>query len=207
MTEAEGVIKFDLRFRKSSLADNEALSELLKWRDAFYRLGAIGQDPERYLGYAFGNISCRLDEGDSFIISGTQTGQYATAHKEHFTCVDRVDLDRNRVSAHGPIEPSSESLTHAAIYALNPEIRCVVHGHLPQLWKRAQQMGIPATPAEVDYGTPQMARAMTDLYREQRQPAQALFAMLGHEDGVIGFAENFRAIEKLFLEQLAQVGD
>ena len=60
MVAAEGVIKFDLRFQNSPLENSVALTELLRWRGVFYRLGAIGQDPDRYAGDAFGNISCRL---------------------------------------------------------------------------------------------------------------------------------------------------
>lgn len=199
MVETEGVIKFDLRFQYSPPANSDALQVLLRWRDVFYRLGAIGQDPDRYGGDAFGNISCRLGNSDSFIISGTQTGKYREARPEHFTRVDRCDIAGNIVVASGPEKPSSEALTHAAIYALNPDIRCVVHGHMAQLWSRAAELKIPCTPAGVSYGTPGMAQAIAGLHLEQGNPQQAVFCMLGHEDGVIAYGPDFAAIEKLLL--------
>jgi hypothetical protein len=32
------------------------------WRKIMYMTALIGQDPARYGGYGFGNISCRLDD-------------------------------------------------------------------------------------------------------------------------------------------------
>jgi len=202
MNDTEGVIKFDLQYRPGELADSLALQELLRWRDAFHYLGAIGRDPQRYGGIGFGNISHRLGDSDSFIISGTQTGGHETALRNHFTCVDQCDLDHNRVVAHGPIEPSSESLTHGAIYALSPAIRCVVHGHIPVLWQHAAKLSIPATPANVRYGTPQMARAMAQLFPADGQLKEGVLAMLGHEDGVVLFGPDFAAAERRLVQLL-----
>jgi len=209
MNDTEGVIKFDLQFRPGELEDSDALQALLRWRDTFHRLGAIGRDPQLYEGIGFGNISHRLDESDAFItfiISGTQTGGYDVALKNHFTCVDQCDLDNNRVVAHGPIEPSSESLTHGAIYALSPAIRCVVHGHLPMLWRHAAELSIPVTPADVMYGTPQMARAMAQLFPAGGQLTEGVLAMLGHEDGVVLFGQDFAAVERRLVQLLEQAG-
>ena len=197
MAEAEGVIKFNLRYRQAIVSPGPELGDLLAWRDRFYRLGIIGRDPQRYGGDAFGNISRRIDSNSSFLISGSQTGGYAHALPEHFTYVDEFDLDENSVVAHGPVRPSSESLTHGAIYALSPAIRCVVHGHSPQLWNRAARIGLPSTARDIAYGTPAMARAIATLYEQNGKPAKALFCMLGHEDGIIAFGEDFPAIEAL----------
>lgn len=204
MNDTEGVIKFDLQFRAGELEDSDALGELLRWRDTFYGLGAIGRDPQRYDGYAFGNISYRLGDGDAFIISGTQTGEHAVAQREHFTCVDQYDLDRNRVVAHGPIKPSSESLTHGAIYALNPEIRCVVHGHLPALWRHVGELSIPSTATDVMYGTPEMAKAMAQVIGSEPRPTEGVLAMLGHEDGVVLFGAEFATVERRLVQLLEQ---
>jgi len=159
-----------------------------------------------YGGDAFGNISCRLGDSDSFLISGSQTGGLAHALPGHFTCVDEIDLTTNSVVAHGPVPPSSESLTHGAVYALNPQIRCVVHGHSPQLWNRTVELHLPATVPEIAYGTPAMARAIAQLYKENGHPRQAVFSMLGHEDGIVAFAPGFAQIEALLRNQLSSAG-
>jgi hypothetical protein len=201
--EAEGIIKFELQFERTSLLPGPELEELCTWRDRFYGLGIIGQDPRRYNGDAFGNISQRVGHGNSFLISGSQTGGQERALPEHFTCVDDFDLSSNCVVAHGPVRPSSESLTHGAIYALSPEIRCVVHGHSPQLWSSSVEIGLPGTAREVAYGTPEMARAIALLYQESGAPDRALFSMLGHKDGIVAFARNFAAIEDLIRSNVA----
>ena len=198
MTETEGVIKFDLQYQVSAAEPGHALDQVLQWRDVFFRLGIIGQDPGRYDGLAFGNISHRIGSGIQFIISGSQTGGLLHCTPEHFSIVDSCDVETNRVEAHGPVAPSSESLTHGAIYMLDERINCVVHGHAPSIWEKVSALGLPATPQDIPYGTPRMAHAITALYREQGQPRQALFAMLGHEDGVIAYGEEFAAIEAMF---------
>lgn len=200
MTETEGVIKFDLQYQASAAEPGPALDQVLQWRDVFFRLGIIGQDPARYNGLAFGNISHRIGSGNQFIISGSQTGGLLHCTSEHFSIVDSCDVETNRVEARGPVAPSSESLTHGAIYALNEHICCVVHGHAPSIWEKACAMGLPATPRDVPYGTPQMAHSIAALYCGYGQPRQALFAMLGHEDGVIAYGEGFAAIEAMFIE-------
>lgn len=200
MAETEGVIKFDLHYHVSPAESGRALDELLHWRDVFFQMGVIGQDPARYEGYAFGNISYRLGSGNQFVISGSQTGGLSHCLAEHYSIVDACDVETNRVEAHGPIAPSSESLTHGAIYALSADIQCVVHGHSPLLWKNATVLEIPATASEVEYGTPQMAHAIAGLYREHGQPRQAVFAMLGHEDGIIAYGKGFAAIESMWNE-------
>jgi hypothetical protein len=200
MAETEGVIKFDLLYHASPAEPGPALDELLQWRDVFYRIGVIGQDPARYEGFAYGNISYRLGPGNRFVISGSQTGGLAHCLADHYSIVDICDVETNRVEAHGPIAPSSESLTHGAIYALSEHIQCVVHGHAPLLWKNAVALDIPATSMDVEYGTPQMAHAIEMLYRDHGRPRQALFAMLGHEDGIIAYGEGFAAIETMWNE-------
>ena len=200
MAGTEGVIKFDLHYQLSAPEASPALDELLQWRDVFFRLGVIGQDQVRYEGYAFGNISRRLGPGNRFVISGSQTGGLEHCLAEHYSIVDECDIETNRVEAHGPIAPSSESLTHGAIYALSEDIKCVVHGHAPLLWNKAEALKIPATAPDVEYGTPRMAHAIARLYHDHGRPQQALFAMLGHEDGIIAYGDNFAAIEAMWNE-------
>jgi len=198
MTDTEGVIKFDLRYRPSSVEPSNALDELLIWRDVFFRLGVIGQDPARYGGCAFGNISCRLGTANQFVISGSQTGRLEQCTAEHFSVVDVCDVENNRVDAHGPIAPSSESLTHGAIYSLDEHIRYVVHGHAPKLWCNIDSLGIAATDRNVEYGTPAMAREIKRLYLREGKPPRAMFAMLGHEDGIIAYGDGFAGIETIW---------
>jgi ribulose-5-phosphate 4-epimerase/fuculose-1-phosphate aldolase len=101
--------------------------------------------------------------------------------------VTRYDIGRNRVESHGLVKPSSESMTHGAIYDLGSQIRWVLHAHCPPLWQRAEALRLPCTPKSVDYGTVEMARAVQGLWRSTQLPECRIFAMLGHEDGIVTF--------------------
>ncbi len=181
----EGVIKFDLAFNHAPPQELEAITELNAWRHILYRLGLTGCDPARYQGLAYGNVSMRTGPS-SFIISGTQTGAKPHLSLGDYCLVLGFDLAKNQVWAQGPIEPSSEALTHGAVYSVNPDTNCVLHVHSPLLWRSATQLGIAQTDASIAYGTPEMGLAV-GLAAEGR--SQGIISMGGHEDGLIAFAD------------------
>ena len=182
----EGVVKFELHFTRAAPPDFAPLRALNTWRTLLHRLGLIGQEPARYGGVGFGNVSQRLvGDPTGFVITGTQTGGLAALTAGQYTVIDACDIERNRVVAHGPIEPSSESLTHAMLYRLSPDIHYVFHVHAPLLWRRAQALGIACTRPDVAYGTPAMAAEMECLCRAGDLARQGIVAMGGHEDGVV----------------------
>ena len=188
MAEQEGVIKYRLDFESGSAPD-EDLAELIVCRSILHGLDMIGQHPDRYGGYGYGNLSRRAGEG-AFLISASQTGVLAELEPEHFTRVSEVDIEGNRVRARGPLPPSSEALTHAMIYCLDQAITCVLHVHEPRLWQYGLARGLPATEATVAYGTPAMARAVQQLFEQGRLARQRILFMAGHEDGVIAFGNS-----------------
>lgn len=188
--ETEGVIKYRLDFEQSAAVE-ENLEQLNVWRSILYELGLIGQDPLRYQGYGFGNLSQRRkSHSDQFMISGTQTGHLSVLDDAGYVCVMACDIEHNRVRARGPVKPSSEALTHAMIYQLDPGIACVMHAHAPRLWRYGLEHGLPATAAEVAYGTIDMAREVDRLYRETLLSKNCTLVMAGHEDGVITFGNS-----------------
>ena len=193
--QEEGVIKFDLRFSAGAPVSLESCRELNAWRSRLWQLALIGQDPDRYLGYGFGNVSQRLPAttGDGnmtpFLISGTQTGGLPELNATHYAVVTACDVMHNRVEAYGPVRPSSESLTHGMVYAQSNDISVVLHVHSPDTWLAAERLGLPVTDAAVEYGTPAMALEVDRLFRETDVTEQKIFSMGGHEDGVIAFGE------------------
>ena len=79
----EGVIKFQAEHRGASLSPRrfaDALGALQGWRQVFFDLRLIGQDPTRYDGAGYGNRSVRVGAPSSprgarhMLITGTQTG-------------------------------------------------------------------------------------------------------------------------------------
>jgi len=73
------------------------------------------------------------------------------------------------------------------IYDLDKELRAVLHVHSPEIWKAAASRNIPLTDASVEYGTPAMAQEVRRLFNESNVRQTGIFAMGGHEDGVVSF--------------------
>jgi len=185
----EGAIKFDSHWRKTRALDNPEIKTLNRWRRPLYDAGLIGHYQQHGIG--FGNLSIRAGEKGQFIISGSQTGYLPDPGAEHYALVEDYDIDRNRVSSIGACEASSESMTHALIYELDPEIGAIVHVHSEQLW--AELMGsVATTDAEVAYGTPEMAREFRRLFRETDFQNTGIAVMAGHDSGLISTGSNLQ---------------
>lgn len=184
MGESEGVIKYRLDYRAAPAVATPGWAELNAWRSLLWRLQLIGLDPARYGGLGYGNLSLRQD-GRRFLVTGTQTGHLPHLAAEHYVQVLQADPAQNFLQAEGPLPPSSEALSHAAVYAASPQARCVVHGHCPEIWQRAENLGLPCVTADIAYGTPAMAAAVSAM--AAAQPEQGLLAMLGHQDGLLAW--------------------
>jgi ribulose-5-phosphate 4-epimerase/fuculose-1-phosphate aldolase len=209
MTTPEGVIKFNLTYGVGPAPFGPEWIELNAWRTILYLNHLIGQDPERYGGYGYGNLSRRLPPYDAppdaraFIISGTQTGHLSELGPEHYTTVTGCDPATNTVHAFGPVQPSSESLTHGAVYALDPEIRVVLHAHSPEIWQQAAALGLPFTDPDVAYGTPEMAAEVARLYEMSNLAELRIFVMSGHEDGIVAFGNSAAEAGQVLMATLA----
>ena len=168
----------------------DELREINAWRRILYLLGLIGRDPTLYDGCGYGNISVRRRgrEGEeAFVISGTQTGGLNELGAQHYTLVRKCDPQRNLVEAEGPIRPSSESLTHGTLYRLEENVVCVMHAHSHLMWRHARKLQLAVTDPEVPYGTPEMAQEVERIWRETDASQRGIFAMGGHEDGIVAF--------------------
>ncbi|MGZ4956743.1 MAG: class II aldolase/adducin family protein [Methylobacter sp.] len=193
MEEQEGVIKYQLNHTQQSINHLLSITEINAWRTIAVRLDLIGQTPERYNNIGFGNISQRIDTHSArFIISGTQTGHIEHLSPEHYCLIVNAEPHQNRLHSCGLCKPSSESLTHASIYAQDNAIQTVIHAHSPEIWKHTAALGLPHTSADVPYGTVEMATAVEQLFRSGKLSQNSLFTMLGHEDGVVAFGRNIQ---------------
>ncbi|MEW5957876.1 MAG: class II aldolase/adducin family protein [Chloroflexota bacterium] len=210
MKKEEGVIKFQMDYTPTAPLPPEQLRQINAWRKITYLLQLIGQEAGRYGGYGFGNISRRLEPFDApetrrrFVISGTQTGGLAELSAGHYAIVTAYYPEQNRLVAEGPIRPSSESLTHGMIYDLDNDLRWVIHAHSPQLWRHAAALELPLTDPAVAYGTPEMAVAVRRLFAETEVRARLIFAMGGHEDGIVSFGRTAEEAGGVMLNYLAR---
>lgn len=183
---AEGVIRFRYEHRREALREDLGglAAELGAWRRVLIERGLVGQDPRRYGGYGFGNLSARAG-GRSFLVTGSQTGHLADLDLAGYALIESWTAAEHRLTSRGLVEPSSEALTHAALYDASAAICAVFHVHSPALWARRGTAGLPATAPGIDYGTPEMAAEVARLCRLAR--ASGLLAMAGHEDGLLAY--------------------
>lgn len=202
MLNDEGVIKYR---QKNFIQIDKLLTieyhKLEIWREKLFKLGLIGEYPTSKVGY--GNLSLAQDyskfhqsQERQFVVTGTQTGALAQLTGKHYTRVLDYDLENFEIHIMGPIPASSEALTHAAFYRVNSKIQAVFHIHHPLIWRellKDEETRIPP----VEYGTSQMAMMAAE---HAIKKSEGIFAMSGHEEGVIAYAENMERAGNLILE-------
>ncbi len=191
----EGVIKYKGTWLKKDLPAGNWFEELDEARDRMFRKKLIGCNAD---GIGYGNISMRFHQ-NQFIISGSGTGVMEELKPEHYTLVTNFDFDQNALTAEGPVMASSESLTHAMIYLTRPDVNAVIHVHHIELWKKLLKTH-PSTSELVPYGTPEMAR---EIHRLLSTSEHGLFAMGGHEEGIISCGRSLVEAEALLNTQLS----
>jgi hypothetical protein len=209
VSEQEGTIQFayELQPAEAPPLAAEAFAELSAWRSILHDLDLLGQHPGRYGGFAYGNLSVREPAQGSasleFIITASQTSGETSLISEHLVRITHCNLERFWVDAQGSEPPSSESLTHAMVYAADAKLKCVFHVHSPVLWRHRATLGLPETPADVPYGSPGMISAVSELM--QQYPSRPLtFATAGHEDGIFACGHNLRDCGGLLVSYLAK---
>lgn len=199
MTEIkDGVIKYKIgNFYQVKSLESDQYVDIEKWRKKLYQLNLIGEYPIEKVG--FGNLSKKTESKNGFtqfIITGTQTGALPELSGEHYTKVTGYDFESNSLDVEGPIQASSESLTHAAIYEGNSDINCVFHVHHSKLWKNLLNSDLPKTPVHIEYGTLDMAKAV----QAHCKKTPNVVSMGGHEDGVIFFGKSLDETGNFLLE-------
>lgn len=198
----DGVIKYDRsNFSQCGPIDLVEYSALESWREKLYALNLIGEYPEE--GVGFGNISEFKDYSKfhqsmvpQFIITGSQTGKYPKLDGRFYTRVLDYDIDHLKIKVMGPIEASSESLTHAAIYAHNKNIKAIFHIHSKEIWNGMIKDKTDFTNKDIPYGTVEMARATEKCIDKK---SSGVFCMHGHEDGVIAYGKSLDEAGELIL--------
>ena len=189
--EKEGVIKFSLVQESQYLTIQQSLLDTLnKIRSRCLENGYIGVD-ETGLGY--GNLSIRLSKS-SFLITSSQTGHLAELGLDEVSVVTGWDFFQNRLFYKGKSQPSSESMTHAAIYHASEDINAIIHIHLEVLWLKLLNE-IPTTPVTITYGTPEMALNVLEWAKKfiSTDDNHAI-AMAGHHGGLLFYGKNLEDV-------------
>ncbi|MBC8173371.1 MAG: class II aldolase/adducin family protein [Chitinophagales bacterium] len=199
--QQEGYIKYTIHWKEKPIPVSADMSQLLYYRNALQKLHFIGAYPD---GIGFGNISCKAEKNNSFFISGSQTGHVRVADRTHLCLVTKADIGTNTIHCEGPVKASSESLTHAAFYQADKNIRAVVHVHNLLLWENL--MGIvPTTEMHIDYGTPAMANEVIRLVTQQALFPKGIIVTAGHKEGIFTFGNSFQEAYNILMYHFDQI--
>jgi len=179
-------VKFTYVRARAQTAPFDALVGLNVCRRKLLGQHLMGVDSN---GIGFGNLSVRDGATGNFYITGFATG--GLPELSLTDCVRVVDWDftKNRVQYEGVAIPSSESLTHAAIYESDRATSAVIHCHDPVSW-RTLLNHVPTTSKGVAYGTPEMAYEIMRLFKASDVQNRGILVMAGHESGIVTFGKN-----------------
>jgi len=191
-------VKFTYERARAEIAPFEKLDELNACRRKLLELHLIGVDSN---GIGFGNASIRNGATDNFYITGSATGGLAELTMADCVRVVAFDFERNWLRYEGSAIPSSESLTHAAIYERDPKTSAVIHCHDLVLWAALLDR-VPTTSKTAAYGTPEISYEIMRLFKVSDVGSRRIFVMAGHEGGILAFGKNLEhAFEFLMRER------
>lgn len=191
------IIKFNPIQERKNLISKQEFLDIDKWRRKLFEIGHIGEYRKGKLkGVGYGNIS--IKSKNSFIISGNSTGGLEKLARKHYVRIINYNFDDNSVIYDGLIDPSSESMTHAAVYESNPNNNAVIHVHNLELFYRLLNK-VPTTRRDVAYGTPEMAKEIIRLFNETDLYEQKILVMGGHKEGIVTFGKNLNQASKVLL--------
>lgn len=191
MNIEEGYIKFNIDWEEAQFDFNSNdFTELNKCRDNLYKLNLIGAYEN---GIGFGNISKRIIN-NQYVISGSATGNFSQLEPQHYALVENYDLYKNQIKCKGLTKASSESLSHAAIYKSNPEIKAVIHIHHLEMWEKYIN-NLPTTDIKATFGTPEIADEMKKLVTQ----SSGIIIMGGHQEGIISYGKSIKEAEEIIL--------
>jgi len=186
--KSEGVIKFHVVHETNTSCSGSEVVELTKWRNELRAAGLVGQDLVRYGGLGFGNLSKRTGDG-TFLITASQTGHLETLTPERYVRIINFDPGQNLVWSKGINHPSSETMTHLAVYGSNSRVQFVFHAHCPEIWNAKEDLDLPVTDPSVECGTVEMYHEVQRLLKESRIFQKGILAMGGHTDGLLAWGE------------------
>jgi ribulose-5-phosphate 4-epimerase/fuculose-1-phosphate aldolase len=179
-------VKFTYDCAGAEIARFDQLAELNAYRRKLLEQRLMGVDSN---GVAFGNLSVRDGVSEDFYITGSATGGLAELTPKNCVRVVACEFARNWLRYEGVAIPSSESLTHAAIYDSDSSTSAVIHFHDPGLWATLLDRA-RTTSKSVAYGTPEMAYEIMRLFKVSDVRSRQVFAMAGHEAGIVAFGRN-----------------
>ena len=193
-------IKFSCERVAAEITSFGGLAELNAHRRKLLQLGLIGMDPN---DVGFGNLSVRDCATDNFYITGSATGGIHELTLTDCAKVVECDFERNRIRYEGSALPSSESLTHAAIYESDATAGAVMHCHDSKLWAAVLNEA-PTTSKAAEYGTQQLAHEIMQLFKRADVQDRKIVVMAGHEGGILTFGKDLEQAFAVLMRERSQ---
>src|SRR5438046_6126789 len=188
-------VRFTCECMRPEITQFAGLAELNAYRRKLCELQLIGMDSN---AIGFGNLSTREDATRNFYITGSATGGKSELTSADCVRVVAYDFERNWLRYEGSAIPSSESLTHAAVYESDTKAGAVIHGHDLKLWAVLLDQ-IPTSSNSVRSGTREMAHEVMRLFRVTDIHRSRIIVLVGHAGVISSFVKN---IEEAFTYQL-----
>jgi hypothetical protein len=191
-------VKFSCERARAEITPFERFAELNTCRRKLLELQLIGVDST---GISFGNLSVRDGATNNFYITGSGTAGTTELAPADCPKVVAYDFERNWLRYEGSAIPSSESLTHAAIYQSDKKAGAVIHCHDSNLWAALVNKA-PTTPRAAGYGTAEVAYEVMRLLDSSDVQGRKILVMAGHEGGIVSFGRDLdEAFAVLTLER------
>ena len=134
-------------------------------------------------------MSVRDGATRNFYITGSATGGLPKLSVTDCVRIVGWDFKKNWLRYEGTAIPSSESLTHAAIYESDASTSAVIHCHDSVLWRTLLDR-VPTTSKAIAYGTPEMAQEIMHLFDVNDVRSRKILVMAGHQGGIVAFGKN-----------------
>ena len=179
-------IKFACEQAATEITPFGGLAELNAYRRKLLQLRLIGVDAN---GIGFGNLSIRDGATKNFYVTGSATGGKLELTLADCARVMAYDFQKNWLRYEGSAIPSSESLTHVAVYESVAKAGSVIHCHDSKLWAALLNKA-PTSSKAVDYGTPEMACEVRRLFNVTDVQNRKILVMAGHEGGIVAFGKD-----------------
>ena len=175
MVQSAGM-KFETVFLSQNPTDDKKTNQLIYWCRRFDQSGLA---PE-----TAGNLSFRTPNG--FIITATGFALRA-AEKDNLIEVLKVEKEDGLilVQVKGRGIPSKESVLHAWVYDLRPEIKAIFHVHDNLVLESADELKLLHTEVEQLGGSYELAK---EVYKLLSKTKDIKYAVLKNH-GVISFGE------------------
>lgn len=193
----EGIIKFKANKINSDIIKNKEFMLINPYRKICFDKKYIGIGND---GIGYGNISIRSGNNNEFIISASATGGISEMSAEDYSRVTSFSIDKNSLECEGKKLASSESLSHAAIYSSNSDIKAVIHIHNIELWLEHKDK-LQTTASNAEYGTVAMANAISSIVIDNKE--HGIIIMGGHKEGILAYGNTLNdcitSLDNLFI--------